>query len=223
MGLPAKLQHELRAVISATLFFGVWIGALMLLKTLVLDEYHIGFSGWSKAVLGALVLAKVVLILEHVPLGAWVRARPAWVDVALRTALYAAGTLLVLVIEHGLHGRREHGGFLAAVAALPGETTFPHVAGHHPRPRRRPAGLQPPRRHPAAARAGRPAAAAPGAATGPGRGPGPRPQPWLNPHAVAMSDADWQSKRTFSWILFLFILADAGSADSLPVIALPAQ
>ena len=30
-------------------------------------------------------------MLEHVPLGAWIQARPAWVDIMLRTILYALG------------------------------------------------------------------------------------------------------------------------------------
>lgn len=127
MSLAARLKHELRAVVAATLFFGAWIGSLILLKTLVLEEYRVGFSGWSQAAVGALILGKVVLLLEHVPLGARTGARPAWVDVVLRTLLYSAGVVVVLVIEHGLRGRHEHGGFLAAVAALPGETKFPHL------------------------------------------------------------------------------------------------
>jgi hypothetical protein len=45
MSLAAKLKHELKAVAVATLFFGTWISALILLKTLVLEEYQIGFSG----------------------------------------------------------------------------------------------------------------------------------------------------------------------------------
>ena len=61
MGSHPKLKHELKAVAGAMLFFGVWIGALILIKTLVLAEYHVGFSGWSKILVGALILSKVVL------------------------------------------------------------------------------------------------------------------------------------------------------------------
>ena len=111
----------------ATLFFGAWIGALILLKTLVLEEYQLGFSGWSKVIAGALILGKVSLILEHVSLGAWVRQRPAWVDVLLRTALYSLGVAAVMLIEHGFKGRHEHGGFTGAVFAEVREAKFPHV------------------------------------------------------------------------------------------------
>lgn len=118
MSLSDRIRHEMKAVGVVTLFFGLWIGALITLKTLILEEYHISFTGWSKVLLGALVLGKVVLVLEHVPLGAWVQARPAWVGVLLRTLLYTAGVALVLVLEHAL--RRPS-------ASLAAEREVPHV------------------------------------------------------------------------------------------------
>jgi len=127
MSVPQKLKNELKAVFMAMLFFGAWIGPLILLKTLILDEYHIGFAGWSKVLVGALILAKVVLVLEHVSFGAWVRARPAWVDVLLRTVLYSAGVAVVLVLEHSLEERQEDGGFVRAVTEGFREAKVPHV------------------------------------------------------------------------------------------------
>lgn len=74
-----------------------------------------------------LVLAKVVIILERVPLGAWVRRQPAWVDVLARTALYGLGVVVVLALEHGLKGARAHGGFLNALDASLTQTNEHHV------------------------------------------------------------------------------------------------
>ncbi len=78
------------------------------------------------ALLGALVLAKVVLVLEYIPLGAWAQARPAWVDVMLRTALYAFGVFVVLLLEKAFEGRHEHGGFGASLIAV-----FQHADAKH--------------------------------------------------------------------------------------------
>lgn len=127
MSLPQKLEHELKAVGLAMLYFGCWIAALLLLKQLVLAEYQIAFHGFSLALIGALILAKVVLVLEHVPLGAWVRARPAWVDVVLRTLLYSVGVLVVLLLEKGFEGRHEHGGFGPSLRALFHHADIPHI------------------------------------------------------------------------------------------------
>ena len=73
------------------LYFGCWLAALIVLKKLMLAEYQIQFNGFSQALIGALILSKVVLVLEHVPLGEWITARSAGVDIMLRTGLDAFG------------------------------------------------------------------------------------------------------------------------------------
>jgi hypothetical protein len=65
MAFAAKLKHELKAVGIATLYFGLWLGVLLLIKSLVLAEYRIAFHHWSLALVGALVLSKVVLLLAN--------------------------------------------------------------------------------------------------------------------------------------------------------------
>ena len=92
MSIQEKLKHELKAVILVTLFFAAWLGVFMAFKVIILEDYQIRFDSVSRCVLiGALVLAKVVLILEHVSLGAWLRNQPVLVNVILRTLLYAVG------------------------------------------------------------------------------------------------------------------------------------
>lgn len=79
MGWQEKLKKEIKALGTAAVYFAAWIAAMLLIKTLILAEYRIAASNWSMIVVGALVLSKVVLILEHVSLCAWVRAlRPGW-------------------------------------------------------------------------------------------------------------------------------------------------
>ena len=126
MSVGQKLMNEIRAVALATLYFGTWIGVLMVLKVLALAEYRIEFHAWSLVLVGALVLAKVVLVLEHVSLGSWIRTRPALIDVILRTVLYAVGVLVVLLLEKAFEGRHEHGGFAPSLASI-----FQHAEVHH--------------------------------------------------------------------------------------------
>lgn len=122
-----KLRHEVTAMVVLMLYFGLWLGALMLVKTLVLAEYRIAFYGFSMALVGALILSKVVLILEHVPLGKWVTRRPAWVDVVARTALYAFGVFVVVVLEKAFEGRHEHGGLGASLTAQFAQADVFHI------------------------------------------------------------------------------------------------
>ncbi len=122
-----KLKDEITAIGIAALYFGSWIATLLLLKSLVLAEYQVAFHEWSLAVVGALILSKVVLVLEHVSLGKWVRAKPAWVDVALRTIMYSLGVAVVLVLEKGFEGRHEHDGFGPALGHLFRQADVHHV------------------------------------------------------------------------------------------------
>lgn len=121
------LLNELKALCLASAYFGAWIGVMLLLKQLILAEYRIAFHGLSLAVVGTLVLAKVVLVLEHVPLGRWTRNRPAWVVVVVRTALYALGVFVALVLEKAFEARHEHGGFVPSLMAVFRHVDLPHV------------------------------------------------------------------------------------------------
>ena len=127
MSFKEKLSDEIKSIGITALYFGCWIAALLLLKSLVLAEYQIAFNGWSVVVVGALILSKVVLVLEHVSLGEWVRAKPAWVDVVLRTAMFSAGVVVVLVLEKGFEARHEYGGFVPAVRQLFRQSDIHHI------------------------------------------------------------------------------------------------
>jgi hypothetical protein len=127
MSFREKAKHELVEIGLTTLFFAVWLGGLMLLKNLVLEEYHIRPARLTAALIGAIVLAKVVLVLEHVPLGAWLRRRPPVVDLVLRTALYGLGVLAVLVLEKAFETRHEFGGFAPALPRVFRHPDMPHV------------------------------------------------------------------------------------------------
>ena len=127
MGFRQKLKEELEAIALTTFYFAVWLGFLMVLKALVLAEYRIEFHDWSLALIGAVVLAKVVLVLEHVSLGRWTHGRPAAEEVLVRTGLYALGVLVVLVLEKAFEGRHEHGGFVASLRALFRDAEVHHV------------------------------------------------------------------------------------------------
>jgi hypothetical protein len=127
MSVKQKLVEELKALLQVGLYFIIWLGWLVVLKKLVLAEYQIGFQGLSVALVGALVLSKAVLILEHVSLGDWVERRPAWVEVVLRTALYSFGVVVVLLLEKAFEGRHEYGGFAASLRAIFDHVDLSHV------------------------------------------------------------------------------------------------
>lgn len=126
MSTKDKILKELKAILLVTLYFLVWFGTLMVIKVLLLQEYKIEFNGLSIVIVGALIAAKSVLILEHVPLG--VNNKPAIVDILLRTLLYLAGITIILVLERGIEGRHEYGGFVNAIKNLSKSADLYHIA-----------------------------------------------------------------------------------------------
>ena len=117
MSISSSLKEEVTAIFWVTLYFSCWLVALVFLKRMVLEEYQIAFPGLSIAFIGAVVLAKVVLVLERVPLGKWLHRQPAWVDVLLRTILYSLGVFIVILLEKAFEGRHEFGGFRGSLVA----------------------------------------------------------------------------------------------------------
>lgn len=127
MSLNLKIKKEIIAVGLTTLYFGIWFCMFVVLKGLILAEYRIEFQGLSMALIGAMIVAKVVLVLEHIPLGAWVQARPALVHVILRTALYALGVFVVVFLEKAFDTRHEYGGFIISLIQVIHTRDIHHV------------------------------------------------------------------------------------------------
>jgi len=127
MSIVERLKQEIMSITALTLYFACWLGALVLLKYLLLAEYEIETNSLWIALVAALLLAKVVLLLEHARLGSWVRAQPAWVDVLLRTVLYATGVFVLALFEKAVEGWHEHGGFSASLISIFEHATAIHV------------------------------------------------------------------------------------------------
>lgn len=122
-----KLMAELKSLSLMMLFFAIWLVPLMVIKNLLLEQYNVPLSHLSTAIIGALILSKVVVVLEHVPLGSWITRRPIWVDLVLRTLLYAIGVAIILLLEKGIEGRHETGSFWPALLALIDHPDINHV------------------------------------------------------------------------------------------------
>jgi hypothetical protein len=126
MSIGHKIVEEIKRIGIVGLYFAVCFGVMMLIKRLILAEYAIQFRGVTFALVGALVVAKVVVILEKVSLGKWVRNQTVAVDVILRTLLYTFGVWIAFLLEKAFESRHEHGGFGSALVAV-----FQHREVHH--------------------------------------------------------------------------------------------
>ena len=124
--MKEKILKELKLIFWTSLYFIAWFGALMLLKVLLLHEYKFEFYESSMAIVGALVVAKTVLILQNAPVSG--KAGQAAILVILkRTLLFLAGVFVILVLERAIESRHEYGGFFNALKALPESTDRFHI------------------------------------------------------------------------------------------------
>lgn len=127
MSWKERIKNEIKSLGITTLYFIFWFGFVMIIKILLLKDYNIEFTGVSMVIIGALIVAKVILIMEFIPLGSWVKNQPAYVDILLRTLLYSLGVLVILIIEKGFEGKSEYGGFNSAVKHIFNNADVYHV------------------------------------------------------------------------------------------------
>lgn len=127
MSAKGKLVQELKRLTFITLYFAAWFGLIILLKKLLLAQYGIAVNQIALALVGAVVLAKVVVLMEHIPMEAWVRHQPAIVGVLLRTFMYSLGVLVVLTLEKAFEARHEYGGFARALTRVYQHPEYPKV------------------------------------------------------------------------------------------------
>jgi len=108
----------MKTVAWVTLYFACCFGLILFLKRLFLAHYQIAFHGLSAALVGALVVGKVVVLLEKAPIHRWIGNLPVVVDVGFRTAFYTLGAVAALFLEHAFGARHEYGGFSAAIVGV---------------------------------------------------------------------------------------------------------
>lgn len=126
MAWKEKLKEEIRALSITFIYFVFWFAFLTTVKMLLLEEYNIEFYGLSKVLIGSLIVAKVILIVDHIPMGSWIENRPAIVDILFRTFIYSVGIVIILILENAFEGRHEYGSFINSLMQV-----FKHSDKYH--------------------------------------------------------------------------------------------
>jgi len=126
-----RLGHEIREFIPAALFFVVAFQLLALTQSLILHEHGIRISSFVAAAVGGLIVAKVILIADHFPFINRFPAKPLAYNVAWRTAVYFAATIVARYIEQLVHFWRQSGSFAAANQSMATELNWAHLLCVH--------------------------------------------------------------------------------------------
>ncbi len=110
----SKIKHELKAVGIITLYFLTCFWVIVLLRSLFLEQYHIDVYGYAAAAIGALMIAKVVLILNATNFGKRFSKSYPYLHILYSSVVYTFWTFILVVIEHTVSAYRSAEGFQVA-------------------------------------------------------------------------------------------------------------
>ena len=122
----AWLVREFREVIPPAIFFLVGFHMLALTRSLMLREYRVHAATTAGATVGALLVAKVVLIADSLPVINRFPERPLAYNVAWKTTIYVLAALVLHYLEHLVPLWWRLGDLGAANDRLLGEIVWPH-------------------------------------------------------------------------------------------------
>ncbi|MGH8064591.1 MAG: hypothetical protein ACRERE_05010 [Candidatus Entotheonellia bacterium] len=108
------IRHEIRELIPAVIYFFVTFNIIGFTKALLLREYGITVSTFVGATLGALLVAKAVLIVGVLPFMEPFRKIPIIYNVLWKTMLYWLAAIMIQLLEEVIRSLLKHGGLAPA-------------------------------------------------------------------------------------------------------------
>jgi hypothetical protein len=120
------LKHELHEVMPPTIFFLIAFHIVVIERRLMLREYGLPVTSIAGATVGALLVAKVVLIADALPFVNRYPAKPLMYNIIWKTAIYFVAALLVHYLEHLVPVWWRSGDLSAANRQLASEVVWPH-------------------------------------------------------------------------------------------------
>ena len=121
----ARIRKELLEVLPAFTFFLIMFSILGVTKALTLKAYGITVHASAVAVIGALIVAKAILIANKLPFLNLYPGKPLIWNVVLKTIVFGAITFLFLFIEELLRQSHRYGGIAEAYRHLRTDVVWP--------------------------------------------------------------------------------------------------
>jgi hypothetical protein len=120
------IAREFREVLPPAIFFLIGFHTLSLTRSLLLREYGLHATAAAGATVGALLVAKVVLIADSLPVINRFPEKPLIYNVAWKTTIYVLAALVVHYLEHLVPVWWRMGNVATANDQLLGEIVWPH-------------------------------------------------------------------------------------------------
>lgn len=84
-------------------YFFLCFALFMIIKKLILFEHNITFYGWSSSIIGALLMGKVVFLIDKVPIHQFLKRLAPIYEIIFKALIYTLLVFLVLVLEKSIH------------------------------------------------------------------------------------------------------------------------
>jgi hypothetical protein len=118
--------REIREAIPAAIFFFVTFHVLAITKTLILKDYGITPAGVAIATVGALIVAKAILIADKLPITGLFSHKPLAYGVLWKTIIYGVIVVLFRYAEELVPMLFRHGSLVSANRHLIDELSWSH-------------------------------------------------------------------------------------------------
>jgi len=122
--IGTAVGKEIREAVPPTIFFLALFHLLGLTKAVALSDYSFTALRAAGATVGALIVAKAILVVEALPLAKRFSRRRA-VQVLWKTLLYSAMVLLFRAAEELIPLAWKHGSLGAGLAAMSSDISWP--------------------------------------------------------------------------------------------------
>jgi hypothetical protein len=96
------VRGEIRELVPVVIYFFIALNVLAFTRSLILREYGISVSTFVNASIGAIIVAKVVLVVGVLPFMEPFPKVPIVYNVLWKTLLYVLGAIVIQVLEEAL-------------------------------------------------------------------------------------------------------------------------
>jgi len=125
--LAAKAKEEVRKIFVIAVFFAIGFSILILHTRLLTEGSRIHAAPFAQAIIAGLIVAKVLIMVDLLPFVHAFPEKPLVNNIAWKSSLYIAGSVLVLYIEPLVKSLIKGEGFYTAQSRAWHELTLPRT------------------------------------------------------------------------------------------------
>lgn len=126
MKLLQAIKRDYLEILPPAIFFLIAFSLIQITKRLILSEYGISWTGFGSAVIGAVMIGKVVLIVDKLPFMNRFTTRQLIYSTSWKCLIYFLAALLLQYLDPVIHGLLKHNSFPEAHRHFMTETVWPH-------------------------------------------------------------------------------------------------